>query len=254
MPAFIFSLLLFASHHPTTIPRQIDKLMRTNPDSTICVMPAIVYNEISSYGSDPVCRAFERQKSSSSSDNGVTAPLTESSSSQGSFQVLDDSVGNGSPEASPDRKPLSSRHRRRKTETMLSRSANAIDFFGEDRALRDSITAPLSAFTISQDSLQIDESVGDGSPEASPDRKPRSSRHRRRKTESLLSRSADAIDFFGEDRALFDPTESVLASIDQEGHFETEKLEQSSIVLPRKLLFHQKKIPLMSRWMRKSSL
>ena len=229
--------------------------MRTNPDSSICVMPAVVSNEISSYCSDPVCHAFERQKSSSSSDNGVTAPLSESTSSQGSFQVLDESVGDGSLEASPDRKPRSSRPRRRKAETMLSRSANAIDFFGEDRALHDSITAPLSESTISQDSLQVlDDSVGDGCTEASPDRKPRSSRPRRRKTESLLSRSADAIDFFGEDRALFDSTESALASIDQEGHFATEKLEQSSVVLPRKLLFHRKKIPLMSRWMRKSSL
>ena len=110
--------------------------MRHNPDSAICVMPAVVSNEISSYDSDPACHAFERQRTSSSSDNGVTASLSESSSSQGSFQVLNDSVDDGSLEVSPDRKPHSSRPRRRKTESMLSRSANAQDFFGVDRALR----------------------------------------------------------------------------------------------------------------------
>jgi len=121
---------------------------------------------------------------------------------------------------------------------MLSRSANAQDFFGVDRALRDSIAAPLSESAPCQDSFQVpNDSVSDGSPVASPDRKPRSPRPRRRKTESMLSRSANAQDFFGVDRALRGYIESEPASIQaQEGQFETEKLEQSSDFLSRELL------------------
>lgn len=114
--------------------------MQHNPSLSASVDGDYVSNKTTSFDSDtPGCLGALKRQNTSSSDNDITAPVSATSSSQGSIQVLlepsnDETTQEATP--SPKRSP-----RRKsslgKTDSMLRGSLNAQDFFGTERVLQD---------------------------------------------------------------------------------------------------------------------
>ena len=115
--------------------------MQHNSSPSASVDGDYVSNKAASFNSDtPGCLGALKRQNTSSSDNDVTAPVSTTSSSQGSFQILLEPNDEANQEASPSRRHSPRRKSSLgKTDSMLRGSLNAQDFFGTERVLQDAL-------------------------------------------------------------------------------------------------------------------